>query len=129
MNDTGFLGVRPDEFIYDRERQLEKKIKELEEKNKKLEKLLQERINLKELDKKELLKENEQLRKFIENQSKIEKGERYILERLYKDMIIISTINNPISELKIEFGIKRFFITQDVKDYLREKGVKYEIRR
>ena len=44
-------------------------------------------------------------------------------------MIIISTINNPISELKIEFGIKRFFITQDVKDYLREKGVKYEIRR
>jgi hypothetical protein len=124
MNDTGFLGVRPEEFIYDRERQLEKKIEKLEEKNKKLEELLQERIDLKELDKKVLLKENEQLRKFIEDQSKIEETEKYILSQLYENMTIVPSNNEYIHTLRVNMMLKEFVITQPVVLYLKSKGVK-----
>lgn len=128
MNDTGFLGVRPDEFIYERERQLEKEIEKLEEKNKKLEESLQERISLKELDKKALLKENEQLRKFIESQSKIEEAEKYILSQLYKNMTIVPSNNEYIYTLRINMMLKEFVITQPVVVYLKSKGVKDEKR-
>lgn len=126
MNDTGFLGVRPDEFIYERERLLEEKIEKLEEKNKKLEESLQERSGLKELDKKVLLKENEQLRKFIESQSKIEEAEKYILSQLYKNMTIVPSNNEYIYTLRINMMLKEFVITQPVVVYLKSKGVKDE---
>ena len=125
MNDTGFLGVRPEEFIYERERQLEKRIEKLEEENKKLEELLQERISLKELDKKALLKENEQLKKLIENQSKIEEAEKYILSQLFENMTIVPSNNEYIHTLRINMMLKEFVITQPVVVYLKSKGVKY----
>ena len=124
MNDTGFLGARPDEFIYERERQLEKRIEKLEEENKRLENSLQERITLKELDKKELLKENEQLRNLIEDQSKIEEAEKYILEQLYENMTIIPSNNEYIYTLRVNMMMKEFVITQPVVVYLKSKGVK-----
>ena len=123
MNDTGFLGVRPEEFIYERERQLEKKIEKLEEENKKIKETLQERIDLKELDKKELLKENEQLREFIESQSKIEEAEKYILSQLYENTTIVPSDNEYIHTLRVNM-IKEFVITQPVVVYLKSKGVK-----
>ena len=75
---------------------------------------------------KELRKENDKLKKYIEDLGTIENGEKAILNQLFKDMTIKDFNTSALLYVLRVNCYANFVITEEVKEFLVEKGAKYE---
>lgn len=74
----------------------------------------------------DLKDEIKRLNTYIDKQSIVESAEREILKRVYEWMHIVKS-NNGFYQLDFILQHYRMMLDEKVKDYLIEKGVKYDI--